>query len=81
MLQKMAAAKAAPKKGGAKAAPVKAAPKPVEKKVEEKKVEEVEDKATKKERETLRLIKFCDDMQEIKGRHVDLVWSILRTVN
>lgn len=79
MLKKMAAAKAAPKKGGAKPAPAKAAPKPVEKKIEV--VEEVEDKATKKERETVRLLKFCDDMQEIKGRHVDLVWSILRTVN
>jgi len=58
----MAATKAAPKKGAGKPAPAKVAPKPVEKKVEEKKVEEIEDKATKKERETLRLIKFCDDM-------------------
>jgi len=92
MMKKMAAAGKGKKgggkggaagKGGAKGgkAGVAAKPQAPPPKKEEPKQEEVVDKETRKRMDTEQMLSFCDEIQQVKARHVQTVWEILRIVN
>lgn len=66
-------------KGGKAGAPTKPQAPPPKK--EEAKQEEVVDKETRRRMDTEQLLSFCDQIQQVKARHVQTVWEVLRIVN
>jgi len=67
-------------KGGGKPAAA-AKPQAPPPKKEEAKEEEVVDKETRRRLDTEQLLGFCDQIQQVKARHVQTVWEVLRIVN
>lgn len=37
--------------------------------------------ATRRKIDSEQLLRFCDDIQQTKARHIQMVWEILRIVN